>query len=182
LVLLLTVFSGVIAAVAVGMILAAFVFMKKIADISEQQTTISPLADEPWADELELAATNRDQLLIKHLEGPLFFGFARGFAEIAALAQSGKLLVLRMDRVRFMDQSGAYALHDALVDLKAAGLRILIVGLPVAERDILEALRIVPDIVPKNDLFDDFASLRTALPDIASISGRADTLASQKRA
>jgi len=87
-----------------------------------------------------------------------------------------------MDRVRFMDQSGAYALHDALVDLKAAGLRILIVGLPVAERDILEALRIVPDIVPKNDLFDDFASLRTALPDIASISGRADTLASQKRA
>ena len=182
LVLLLTVFSGVIAAVAVGMILAAFVFMKKIADISEQQTTISPLADEPWADELELATANRDQLLIKHLEGPLFFGFARGFSEIAALAQSGKLLVLRMDRVRFMDQSGAYALHDALVDLKAAGLRILIVGLPVAERDILEALRIVPDIVPENDLFDDFASLRTALPEIAGVSGRADTLASQKRA
>ena len=51
LVLLLTVFSGVIMAVAVGMIIAAFILMKKVADISEQQTTISPLADEPWADE-----------------------------------------------------------------------------------------------------------------------------------
>src|SRR5204862_8160743 len=120
-----------------------------------------------------------DQLLVKHVEGPLFFGFARGFAGIASLAQSGKLLVLRMDRVRFMDQSGAYALHDALVDLKAAGLRILIVGLPVAGRDILEAIRVVPDIVPENDLFDDFVSLRTALPAIAGIAGQNDTLASR---
>ncbi len=133
LVLLLTVFSGVITAVAVGMIVAAFVFMKKIADIAEQQTTISPLADEPWADELDLPAADRDRLLIKHVEGPLFFGFARGFADLASLARGGKLLVLRMERVRFMDQSGAYALHDALVDLKAAGLRIFIVGLPVAD-------------------------------------------------
>ena len=114
LVLLLTVFSGVITAVAVGMIVAAFIFMKKVADISEQQTTISPLVDEPWADERDLAAADRDRLLVKHVEGPLFFGFARGFTEIAPGARAGKLLVLRMDRVSFMDQSGAYALQDAL--------------------------------------------------------------------
>lgn len=180
LVLLLTVIYGVIAAVAAGMVMAAFVFMKKIADISEQQTTISPLADEPWADELDLPAADRDRLLIKHVEGPLFFGFARGFADAASLARSGKLLVLRMERIRFMDQSGAYALHDALVDLKAAGLRILIVGLPVAERDILVALCVVPDIVPEADLFDDFVSLRAALPAVMGIAGRADTVAIQK--
>jgi hypothetical protein len=51
---------------------------------------------------------------------------ARGFTAIALGARSGKLVVLRMDRVSFMDQSGAYALQDALVDLKSAGLRILI--------------------------------------------------------
>jgi sulfate permease, SulP family len=181
LVLVLTVFSGVIVAVAAGMIVAAFVFMKKIADISEQQTTISPLADEPWADERDLTAADRERLLIKHVEGPLFFGFARGFADIASLAKGGKLLVLRMDRVRFIDQSGAYALHDALIDLKAAGLRILIVGLPVEDRDILEALRIIPDIVPKWDLLDDFPSLRAALPLLSDISGEADTGAGPRR-
>jgi SulP family sulfate permease len=164
LVLLLTVFSGVITAVAVGMIIAAFIFMKKVADISEQQTTISSLADEPWADERDLAAEDRDRLLVKHVEGPLFFGFARGFADIAPGARDGKLLVLRMDRVSFMDQSGAYALQDALVDLKSAGLRILIVGLPVAQLDILEALQVIPEVVPEEDLFADFLSLKTALP------------------
>ena len=174
LVVVLTVFYGVIAAVAIGMILAAFVFMKKIADISEQQTTISPLADEYWADELDLPLADRDRILIKHVEGPLFFGFARGFSELASVARSGKLLNLRMERVRFMDQSGAYALHDALVDLKATGLRILIVGLPVAERDILAALRVVPDIVPEKYLFDDFASLKAALHSIVRISSRTD--------
>jgi sulfate permease, SulP family len=168
LVLVLTVFSGVITAVAIGMVVAALIFMKKVADISEQQTTISPLADEPWADELDLAATDRSHLLIKHVEGPLFFGFARGFSEIAPSARAGKLLVLRMDRVSFMDQSGAYALLDAAVDLKSAGLRVLIVGLPVAQRDILEALQLVPDVVPASDLFADFLSLKTALPRVLS--------------
>jgi SulP family sulfate permease len=166
LVLLLTVFSGVIAAVAVGMIIAAFIFMKKVADISEQQTTIGPLADEPWADERDLPAEDRDRLLVKHIEGPLFFGFARGFTEIAPSARAGKLLVVRMDRVSFMDQSGAYALQDALVDLKSSGLRILIVGLPVAQLDILEALHAIPEVVPEGDLFPDFLSLKTALPRI----------------
>jgi sulfate permease, SulP family len=176
-VMVLTVFYGVIEAVAVGMILAAFVFMKKVADISEQQTKITPVSDEPWADEIDLPVPNRDQVLIKHLEGPLFFGFVRGFADLAALARSGKVLVVRMERIRFMDQSGAYALHDAMVDLKAAGLRVLIVGLPLAERDILTAIRVIPDIVPEKDLFDDFASLKAALPAIVETSRRADAAA-----
>jgi SulP family sulfate permease len=168
LVLLLTVFSGVILAVAVGLIAASFIFMKNVADLSERQTTVGPLADEPWADELGLPAADRDRLLVKHVEGPLFFGFARGFADIAPLARGGKLLVLRMDRVRLMDQSGAYALQDALIDLKAAGQRILVVGLPLAQRDILERLHLIPDVVPENDLFDDFLSLKAALPRVLS--------------
>lgn len=180
LVLVLTVIYGVIAAVAAGMMVATLVFMKKVADISEQQTAVTPLADEPWADELDLPTADRDRLLIKHVEGPLFFGFAHRFADAALLAREGKLLVLRMERVRFIDQSGAYALHDALVDLKAAGLRILIVGLPVAERDLLEALRVIPDIVPDKDLFDDFASLKIALPGIVRIFDRAETAVIQK--
>jgi SulP family sulfate permease len=171
LVLVLTVFSGVIIAVAIGLIVASFVFMKKVADLSEQQTTIGLMANEPWADELALPTADREHLLIKHVEGPLFFGFARGFADIAPLARSGKVLVLRMDRVRFMDQSGAYALQDALADLKAVGLRILIVGLPVAQRDVLEALHLIPDVVPEKDLFDDFPSLKNALPRVLAEIG-----------
>lgn len=155
----LTIFSGLIVAVAVGLIISSFVFMKKVADISERQTSISPLADEPWADEMDIPAAYRDRLLVKHVEGPLFFGFARGFQNIAANAVGGRLLVLRMDRVSLIDQSGAYALQDALVNLTASGLRVILIGLPIAQRDILEALHVIPDLVPAEDVFEDFADL-----------------------
>lgn len=165
-VLALTVFAGLIAAVAVGLVISSFVFMKKVADNCERQTAISPLADEPWADEIDIPADLRHRLLIKHVEGPLFFGFARGFLNIAASAASGRLLVLRMDRVSLMDQSGAYALQDALVNLASSGVRVVLVGLPVAQRDILEAIHVIPDLVPTNDLFADFPKLKAALPNL----------------
>ena len=180
-VLLLTVFSGLIIAVAVGVVIASFVFMKNVADTSERMTAISPLADEPWADEIDIPAAYRDRLLVKHVEGPLFFGFARGFLDIAARATGSRLLVLRMDRVSLMDQSGAYALHDALVDFKAAGVRTLMVGLPLAPLDILEAIRVVPDLIPRKDLFADFAELKAALPTVlAEIQATKQVVASQK--
>jgi hypothetical protein len=55
-----------------------------------------------------------------------------------------------------------------LVDLKAAGQRILIVGLPMAQRDLLEALHLIPDVMPEKDLFDDFLSLKAAMPTVLS--------------
>ena len=162
----LTVFAGLIIAVAAGLVIASFVFMKKVADICERQTAISPLADEPWADEIDIPTDLRHRLLVKHVEGPLFFGFARGFLNIATSAASGRLLVLRMDRVSLMDQSGAYALQDALVNLTSSGVRVVLVGLPVAQRDILEAIHVVPDLVPAKDLFADFPTLKAALPNL----------------
>jgi sulfate permease, SulP family len=179
LVLVLTVFAGLIVAVAVGLVIASFIFMKNVADISERQTSLSLLADEPWADEVDIPAVYRDRLLVKHVEGPLFFGSARGFLDIAARAAGGKLLVLRMDRVKLMDQSGAYALHDAIVDLTSSGMRVVLVGLPIAERDILEAIHVIPELVSTENLFADFAELKAALPKLlAEIGATAQGVAS----
>jgi SulP family sulfate permease len=167
----LTLFSGLIVAVAVGLIMTSFIFMKNVADISERQTALSPLADEPWADEIDIPPEYRDRLLVKHVEGPLFFGFARGFLNAAGRATGSRLLVVRMDRVSLMDQSGAYALQDALVDLKSSGMRIVLVGLPVAQRDLLEAIHVIPELVSTKDLFANFAELKAALPKVLAEIG-----------
>jgi SulP family sulfate permease len=165
-VLVLTVFTNLIIAVAAGLIVASFVFMKKISDITERQTTLTPVADEPWADELTIPDTIRSKLFIKHIDGPLFFGFASQFLDIArqAAAQS-RLMVLRMDRISYMDQTGVYALKDALTRLNAAGVRVLLVGVSVAHRDLLEKLQVIPAVVPESDVFSDFAALKKALED-----------------
>ena len=73
-----------------------------------------------------------------------------------------------MERVSYIDQSGAYALHDALVDLTSRGTRVLMVGLPLAQRDELQAIRVIPDLVPEADVFDDFTALRARLPAIVA--------------
>jgi SulP family sulfate permease len=79
-----------------------------------------------------------------------------------------------MDRVSLMDQSGAYALQDALVDLKSSGMRIVLVGLPVAQRDILEAIHVIPDLVSTEDMFANFAELKAALPKMLTEIGAAE--------
>src|SRR5260221_9843476 len=160
-VLVLTVFTNLIIAVAAGLIVASIVFMKNVSDITERQTTLTPVADEPWADEVTIPETIRNKLFIKHVDGPLFFGFASQFLDIArqAAAQS-RLLVLRMDRISYMDQTGVYALKDALTRLNAAGVRVLVVGISVAHLDLLEKLQVIPAVVPESNIFSDFDALK----------------------
>ena len=76
------------------------------------------------------------------------------------------MLVLRMERVSYMDQSGIYALQDVLVDLEAANLRVLLVGVPQSQIDRLEAMQVVPDLVPRENVFDKFETFRRELPGI----------------
>jgi SulP family sulfate permease len=165
LVLALTVFTDLIIAVVAGLIIASFVFMKKISDVAERQTTLTPVADEAWGDELTIPDALRNKLLIKHVEGPLFFGFASQFLDIARQAAvQSRVLVLRMDRTSYMDQTGVYALNDALTRLGAAGVRVLVVGVSVAHRDLLERLQFIPSVIPASDIFGDFGALKRALP------------------
>ncbi len=175
-VLVLTVFTNLIVAVVAGLILASFVFMKKISDITEGQTTLTPVADEPWADELTIPETIRNKLFIKHVNGPLFFGFASQFLDIArkAAAQS-RVLVLRMDRISYMDQTGVYALKDALAIMNRAGVRVLVVGISTAQFDLLAKLQVIPAVVPESDIFSDFDALKNALAvSIGEMQAKAD--------
>ncbi len=164
LVLVLTVFTDLILAVVAGLIVASFVFVKKVSDVAARQTTLSLVAEEPWSDELSIPDAIRSKLLIKHVEGPLFFGFASQFLDITRQATSSKLVVLRMDRISYMDQTGVYALEDALGRLTAAGVRVLLVGVTVAHLDLLKTLQVIPAVLPESDVFTDFAAVIRALP------------------
>jgi sulfate permease, SulP family len=132
----------------------------------EQNTTLTLVEDELWQDELEIPDDLKQRLLIKHVNGPLFFGFVYAFRRIAERATDGKMLVLRMERVSYMDQSGIYALQDVLVDLEAAGLKVLVVGLPQDQIDQLEAMHIVPTLLSEDNIFPSFERFKQRLPAI----------------
>jgi SulP family sulfate permease len=172
LVLLITTFGSLINAVGIGIALACLLFMKKAGDISERGMEVGKVADldgsKPWQDELAFYEQYKDKVIIKHLYGPLFFGFTSYFKDqIKALPNDIKAVILRMDRVPYIDQSGLYTLEDVIFDLREQNVEVIIVGLKEQPRDMLEAVEIIPDLVPEEDLFEDiddsFVYLRNKL-------------------
>jgi len=105
-VLLLTVFVGLLEAVAVGMVLATLLFMKKSADTVEDGARSESLQDfsveKPWADDADLVARLGDRVYIKHLNGPIFFGFVNEFKNIVQALPDVAVVVMRMREVPYI--------------------------------------------------------------------------------
>jgi len=159
-VLVLTVFVGLIEAVAIGLILASVLFMKKFSDVVDRRTKSAPIAafmnEIPWADEKALIDKIGSKVFIKHLDGPLFFGFAASFQNLVKSLPDVEVVVLRMDRVPYVDQSGIYAMEDAIEDLQRQCVKVVFTDLHGQPRALFERLNIVPRLVAQEYCFDNF--------------------------
>ncbi len=166
-VLALTVFVDLLVAVAAGLVLSALLFMKNISDVIERRTESAPLKEFsreiPWADEGDLIERRGDRVYIKHLDGPLFFGFANRFQELVSKLPELEVVILRFDRVPYMDQSGLYALEEAVMDLRHNKIRVAFTNIHGQPRDLAERIRLIPDLVPTNYCFPSFAEAATWL-------------------
>lgn len=171
-VLLITTFGSLIQAVGIGVILASVLFMKKASDLIQEGMEVGAVADiideKPWQDELDFYEKNKDKVIIKHLYGPLFFGSTSFFKDqIEALTPEIKALIIRMDRVPYIDQSGLYALEETILELNQKGVEVILTKVQAQPLDMLRSIGIVPDLVPEADLFDSigdaFAYLQTKL-------------------
>lgn len=153
-VLVWTVFGNLIHAVAAGVVLASVLFMKQAGDLAESETSITKLdPEEPWDDEGEI--TDDPNIYIKHLYGPLFFGFTSGFRALAeSLPKEAETLIVRMERVPHIDQSGLYTLEDTLLRLTLEGKKVIFTGLQTQPEDMLRRISLIPNLVPEDHIFD----------------------------
>lgn len=162
LVLGLTVFIGLIEAVIVGLILASVLFMKKIADVVEHRTTTAPIKEFsrelPWMDETDIVEKVGDKVYIKHLEGPLFFGFASRLKDMIKNLPGLEVFIIRMDKVPYVDQSGLYAMEDAIRDLQSQGIKVVFTDLHGQPKDMFERFNVVPNLVENELCFSDSES------------------------
>lgn len=160
LVLFLTVFVGLIEAVVAGMILASILFMKNISDVVDNRTLSAPLKqfsrEIPWYDEGNFLDTYGNMVYVKHLDGPLFFGFASRFQELIKKIPSIKVVAIRMDKVPYVDQSGLYAMEEAVVDLQAENVKVVFVALDGQPKDMFERTNLIPGLVDREFCFENF--------------------------
>ena len=161
-VLVLSVFWNLVYAVGIGLVLASLFFMKKMGDIAKSDTRVSTISKEKaWKDETKLSDSFKENVFIKHLNGPLFFGFTSEFVNISKqIPKTASILIIRMDKVPFIDQSGLFALEDVLLDLYQKEIEILMVGIQSQPKYLMKMIGIIGELIPEERIFDRFANCR----------------------
>jgi SulP family sulfate permease len=159
-VMLLTIFWDLVIAVGIGLIISALIFMKKMGQLSADRSKLVSLdqfSELPWTDELSYPVSMRKKVYVKHLVGPIFFGYTNDLQLLyTQIPDHMQYIILRMDKVPYIDQSGLYALEDIFSDLKKKNKTLLIVGLQKQPKYLIEKIDIIPILIPQEHCFKTF--------------------------
>lgn len=157
LVLFLTVFVDLLVAVAAGMVLSSLLFMKKAADVNESDTKMTAIEDyyDPSLDEQTkgIIKSAGKRIFIKRLNGPLFFGFAAKFTEMIDNIPDTEWVILQMDKVPYVDQSGLYALEDGIKNLASRNIKVVFSELQKQPHNMMTKFKLIPDLVALDDCY-----------------------------
>lgn len=156
-VLMLSTFWDLIYAVGIGLVIASLMFMKKIGNITARRSDVKAIKETVWADELNFPTKFKEEVFIKHVNGPLFFGSTSDFqALIAQIPDTASIVIMRLGRMQYMDQSGLYAMEDVLLSLKKRNVEILFINLLQQPRYMMERIDIIPDLISEDSIFKNF--------------------------
>ncbi|WP_405384661.1 SulP family inorganic anion transporter [Maribacter sp. LLG6340-A2] len=157
-VLVLSSVWNLVYAVGIGLIIASLMFMKKMGDLTAERSDVKSLEKEVnWPDEASFPKNLQEEVFIKHLKGPLFFGSTTEFQQMAdQIPRTASTVIIRMGRMQYMDQSGLYTLEDVLISLKKSGITILFVDVLNQPRYMMERVGLIPDLIPEEHIFKTF--------------------------
>ena len=156
-VMLLSTFWDLIFAVGTGLIISCLIFMKLIGDLTAKYSEIKGLKEEAWPDEMGFPSALKNNVFIKHIKGPLFFGYTSEFQQLyTQIPKQAKTVVIRLSKMPYMDQSGLYVMEDILLDLKLKEIAVIFVGLQHQPRYMMERIDIIPDIIPESKIYVNF--------------------------
>lgn len=122
---LLTVVSDLVVAVNVGVILAMLLFLRRMA------SAVEVLRVDEKALQQELRDNGRSQLppnvLVYSIEGPFFFGAVENLERALDQTHSDpRCIVIRLNRVPFIDITGIQTLEEATQNLERRKVRVLL--------------------------------------------------------
>ena len=124
----LTVLVDLTVAIEVGMVLAAFLFMRRMAEVTNVSAVTREFleAEDPRDFGVELADLPTG-VEVYEIDGPFFFGAAEKFREtLDSLSRQPRVLIVRMRHVSAIDSTGLNALRDLVRRTRHHGTRILL--------------------------------------------------------
>lgn len=147
--LLLTVLVDLTVGIGVGVVLAAMIFMHRMAEAATlaQGSVIDEDEDDGASPE---PADQRESLPpgveVLQLRGPLFFGAAAAIADmLEAIDRSPRAVILRMSRAPVIDATGAGVLLDFVRRWRREGARVILSGVREQPLETLARFGMGPD-------------------------------------
>lgn len=167
-VFVVTVLVDLLTAVGIGMVAACLLFMKNYSDIVEEKTDGYAIKasdrESPWSDENDIPAEVKQKIYLVHNAGPLFFGSIKKFNDmVCAVPEGTKIVIIRMKKVEFIDQSGLYALETAVQDLQAKGITVYLTMVRKRPMAMIRSISLVPNLIPEENVFSSFTACASQL-------------------
>ncbi|PVD53885.1 sodium-independent anion transporter [Terrimonas sp.] len=139
---LLTVFIDLTVAIEIGMVLAAFLFMRKMVQFSGVNVFTKAIDD---GEQVKSKEDIENFTIPKHVQvfeitGPMFFAAAYKFKEAMRILETPpKVLIIRMRQVPMIDATGIKTLRDVLHQTKQRKTKLILSG--VTEGQVLTELQ-----------------------------------------
>jgi SulP family sulfate permease len=127
---LLTVIVDLTVAIEVGMVLSAFLFIRRMAEVTNVTMVTREMADADDADNEETVAMAQKLpagVALYEINGPFFFGAAERFKEVLTrVSGSPRVLVVRLQHVPAIDSTGLHALRELAHGRLSGGTKLVL--------------------------------------------------------
>ena len=164
-VLLLSVFWNLVYAVGIGLLLACLFFMKKMGDLAKNNSKVGLISNEKEFEK-NISEKSKENVFVKHINGPLFFGFTSEFVSIAnTIPKTASVIIIDMEKVPYIDQSGLFALEDVILDLDKKDIKIIMAGIQSQPMQLMKTIGILGELIPKERIFKSLSDSKSFLID-----------------
>lgn len=165
---LLTILVDLTVAVEVGMILAAFLFMKRMSDVSKV-TQLAPILEEamdetPITDKQSIQKkTIPAHVEVYEINGPFFFGVADSLKVVLdTMERPPKVFILRMRKVPVIDATGLHALGEFFLNCEKNNTHLLLSGVKETVKEKIKKFGLLEKIGEENVFYQIDSALKRA--------------------
>jgi sulfate permease, SulP family len=165
----LTVLFDMVVAVSVGVVLAAFLFMRRMAELTESRLQMDSIIEEGVPHALAPG------VILYEINGPLFFGAAQSAMSAlqASRADQFRVLVFHLGRVPVIDATGLAALENSISAVLRRKKKVVIAGPLPRPRSVFDKAHLetkYPGLVITNTLDSALAAAEKLASDGESVA------------
>ena len=126
----MTVAIDLVVAIQVGVVLAALLFMRRMAEVTQVKPIHDMIAYETETQSDQIPVDLPDGVELFEINGSFCFGAARKFTEtFLNSTRTSPVVILRMRHVLAIDATGIHALEDVAERLQKRGSQLVISGI-----------------------------------------------------